>query len=157
MDALTKIHAEEAKLAAQLAPRLRKRLQPDLDRQFAALAAAAKVDLDREATDLSVERELYRDVLRALSGYSEWLAAAVWRSTRAMRPSKLPLPALRDDELAAIAERYDLAHPEVLQEVLSVLRLEPAVLPVVGRIDAGVVEPDYSALAAWAEHYDWDT
>ena len=157
MDFMTHTHRAQAVLAEELAHRFRERLGEHPMRELAAVAEKAGIELDRDAAQKLLEREISRDVLRVVSGFTDWLATTVWLKVRSgsSRRAQIPLPRASHDELVQLGRDYDVEDPDVVRQVLELICSGPTRLPAVGHIDGGQLTPDYESLARWAEHYDW--
>lgn len=158
MDFMTGVHAKQAALAETLGSRIHRHLTPQVEHALQAAARTARIEVDDQVGKDLVAQEIQNDVLRALVGYTDWLATSLWRKrgrNGTLPVVALPRPSAADAKL--IADEYGLEFDETLSRLLDALCVEQGPLPAIGSVNDGQLHVDMTLLTQWADHYDWST
>jgi len=112
---------------------------------------------DPEAARDYISATIERDLLLAFRGYSDWLAAHIWRDALARNvalPTRLELPRLTRERIDALSMQVDAA-PEMFEWLGSHFSTARADLPGIGLVNRGALDVDRNALRDWASCFDW--
>jgi len=123
------------------------------DQEMRSLRAAHHYEPDREAADAYLTSVIERDLLLAFCGYSDWLAALLYRKNKAS-DVELTLPRLTQSNTDFLAHRVD-ATPEMFKWLESYLMDNNVRLPGIGDVVRGHLKVDRRALEQWARCFDW--
>jgi hypothetical protein len=123
------------------------------DREMRSLRETYHYEPDPEAADAYLTSVVERDLLLAFRGYSDWLAALLWRKNKASE-AELALPTLTQANIDALADRVD-ASREMFKWLESHLMKNKVRLPGIGDVVCGRLTVDRRALEQWASCFDW--
>lgn len=109
---------------------------------------------EKEVFTAKLGREIMRVVFLAIHGYTDWLAAKIWREYGGKLPRKVLIPVCDDSVKATIAARYSIDAEEVSAAIAGITENDRE-LPAVGRFSNGKIILNRSDLAQLASLYDW--
>jgi len=154
-DAIVALRDAQRRLANTISPVLYDLLKVKFFTQLQRVAEQAGAEIDRTAATEALRANIERDAYLAVLGYSEWLAATIWRLPAGHPRTVVSLPECDAAAVGAIGERYEL-EPEVVQLVIAHIGRERTPVPPVGVIHANRVELTNDRLKEWASFYHWE-
>lgn len=151
-DVLSYISSEKVQLGKKYAKQLLKEVRPYVyNGKIAELANYGihdvPTDYDPSALEALVQSELERHAVKAVNGYTDWIA------TRLVKTGDNTVPAPSEIPYGELMSRYDL-NMTVLQKVVTYMHAQRN-LPLVGKVSKGKFHPDKDIFEQWKDMFDW--
>jgi len=157
-DFIAKGRRAQRELAHSIGKKVDSQLQGSFEKHLVDLTKClAPVTVDKDAAKALYDAQVERDVLLAVRGYCDWLAATLYRehlTTGQALSDVVSLPSCDDGALEAIADEYDVGKP-ILALCVDAIAATSTRLPFVGDISSNQVRVNSTELNQWASHYSW--